>query len=418
MKCPPEYWIWLQRTLGPGKRLDEFLSYFGDPVALYSAGHAEWINSGVFNEKDAKKLVQFSPSQSYTVMKDCAEQGWEIVAFDDDCYPSRLRNISNPPCVLYVNGDKKILNSKVSISIVGTRDSSEYGLNVANELAFSLAQAGAVIVSGGALGVDSASHEGAIKANGKTVAVLGCGLGSKYLMKNEALREEIAHNGAVISEFLPYAEATRTTFPIRNRIISGMTLGTVVIEAGEKSGSLITAKFALEQGRDVFAVPGDITNSNHFGTNSLIRDGAKAVFSSIDILEGYIGTYGEYINTDKQHTHLKTSANTKNAKTAASVKSEKKKDNEKQISKTELTESEVQKKEERIKPEIPGYASEAAKKLFGYLSNEGILTDELVQKSGMPVHEVLSALTELEMYALAYMGSGKRYYLNSNSQCV
>ncbi len=410
MKCPPEYWIWLQRTLGVGKKLDEIMTYFGDPVALYGAGHAEWLNSGIIKSSDVKKLVQYSPSQSYTIMKECDKQGWDIVTYDDLDYPARLRDILDFPCVLYVKGDRKILNAPVSIGMVGTRDSSDYGLRVAQELSFSLASAGAVIVSGGALGVDSASHTGALKAKGKTVAVLGCGLGCKYLMQNESLRDEISMHGAVISEFLPNTEPSRITFPVRNRIISGMTLGTVVIEAGEKSGSLITAQLAAEQGRDIFAVPGDITNSNYFGTNNLIRDGAKSVFSFMDVLEGYIASYGEFINTERLLKAEKTTFDTVK-RSPVRVKKEKKKENEKQVQKQKTAAPTVT-TEEKIKPEIPEYATFQAKKVFEYLSYEGILTDELVTKTGLPVNEVLSALTELEMYSLAYMGSGKRYFLN------
>ena len=412
MKCPAEYWVWLQRTLGAGKRLDEFLSYFGDPVTLYEAGHAEWVNSGVFNERDSKKLVQFSPSQSYSIMKQCQDNGWDIITYDDDCYPARLRTISDPPCVLYVRGDKSILNSAVSVGMVGTRDSSDYGLNVARQLAESLARSGVVIVSGGALGVDSAAHEGAINASGKTVAVLGCGLGSKYLIANENLRDDIAQNGAVISEFLPFSDPSRTTFPVRNRIISGMTLGTVVVEAGERSGSLITARLALEQGRDVFAVPGDVTNSNYFGTNNLIRDGAKSVFSHMDILDSYIEAYGEYIDTDKRYTPVKASVPKEKPRISQvswnSVKAEiskPKKDTEKRKPVQDV------RKEEKIERKLPEYATEDAGKIYSLLSEKGILADDLVTESGLNVSQVLSALTELEMYGCAYMGSGKLYYL-------
>lgn len=412
MKCPAEYWIWLQRTLGAGKRLDEFLSYFGDPVTLYEAGHAEWVNSGVFNERDSKKLVQFSPSQSYTVMKDCKDNGWDIVTYDDDCYPARLRTISNPPCVLYVRGDKNIINSAVSIGMVGTRDSSEYGLNVATQLSMSLAQSGVVVVSGGALGVDSAAHEGAISAGGKTVAVLGCGLGSKYLIANANLRDAIAENGAVISEFLPFTDPSRITFPVRNRIISGMTLGTVVVEAGERSGSLITARLALEQGRDVFAVPGDVTNSNYFGTNNLIRDGAKSVFSHMDILDIYIQSYGEYIDTDKRYTPVKA-AQPKNKPRISQVSwNSVKENNTKSKKETEKQKAvpEVRKEEEKNERKLPEYATEEAKTVYALLSDKGILADDIVAKTDMSVSQVLSALTELEMYSFAYMGSGKLYY--------
>lgn len=413
MKCPAEYWIWLQRTLGVGKRLDEFLSYFGDPVTLYEAGHAEWVNSGVFSEKDSAKLVQFSPSQSYTVMKNCADNGWDIVTYDDDCYPARLRTLHNPPCVLYVRGDKTILNAAVSIGMVGTRDASEYGLNVARQLSDSLAKSGVVIVSGGALGVDSASHEGAINAGGKTVAVLGCGLGSNYLQANRELRDAVAENGAVISEFLPFTEPTRTTFPVRNRIISGMTLGTVVIEAGERSGSLITARLALEQGRDVFAVPGDVTNSNYFGTNNLIRDGAKSVFSHMDILDSYIDAYGEYIDTDKRYTPVKAVQPKEKPRISQVSWNSVKTNTAKPKKETEKrkTVPEVQKKEEKIETQLPAYATDEAKKIYSLLSDKGILTDDLVSQSGLNVSQVLSALTELEMYGCAYMGSGKLYYL-------
>lgn len=412
MKCPAEYWIWLQQTLGAGKKLDEFFSYFGDPVTLYEAGHEEWVNSGVFSENDSRKLVRFSPSQSYTVMKQCSEQGWDIVTYDDDCYPSRLRSISDPPCVLYVWGDKNILNSSVSIGMVGTRDASDYGLNVANQLASSLAQSGVVVVSGGALGIDSAAHEGAVAAGGKTVAVLGCGLGCNYLQSNKELREAISLNGAVISEFLPFSEPSRITFPVRNRIISGMTLGTVVVEAGMKSGSLITARLALEQGRDVFAVPGDVTNSNYFGTNNLIRDGAKSVFSYMDIIDSYIDIYGEYINTDKRYTPVKAAEQTGKPRVSQISWNSVRMNSSKQVKEPEKRKiPDKRNEQENNEMKLPDCATEDAKRIYGYLSDKGILADELVAKSGMNVSQVLSALTELEMYACAYMGSGKLYYL-------
>lgn len=413
MKCPAEYWIWLQRTLGAGKRLDDFLSYFGDPVTLYEAGHSEWINSGVFNEKESKKLVLYSPSQSYDIMKECVDNGWSIVTYDDDCYPARLRSISNPPCVLYVWGDKNIINASVSIGMVGTRDASEYGVNVACELSKSLAKSGVVIVSGGALGIDSSAHRGAIDVSGKTVAVLGSGLGSNYLQANKQLRELISLNGAVISEFLPFSEPSRTTFPIRNRIISGITLGTVVIEAGERSGSLITARLALEQGRDVFAVPGDVTNSNYFGTNNLIRDGAKSVFSYMDILDSYIDVYGEYIDTDKKYTPVKAFQPKDKPRISQvswnNIIHEKTKPN-RGIEKRSVVQK-VQPEENINNTALPEYATEEARKIHTFLSSKGILADELVAKSELDVSQVLSALTELEMYGCAYMGKGKLYYL-------
>ncbi len=419
MKCPSEYWIWLSRTLGAGRNTGPFFAHFGDPVTLYEAGHSEWVNSGVFSESDSKNLVAYSPSQSYSVMKSCEQNGWHIITYDDDLYPSRLREIKNPPFVLYVSGDPSVLDSAVSIGIVGTRDASEYGLNVASSISSSLAQAKAVIVSGGALGIDSAAHLGAIEAGGKTIAVLGCGLGSNYLSANESLRIEIANNGAVISEFVPFSEPSKTTFPIRNRIISGITLGTVVVEAGEKSGSLITARLALEQGRDVFAVPGEVTNSNYFGTNNLIRDGAKSVFSYMDILDSYIDTYGAYIKSDRLYTPIKP-ANLKNKRSLPEIKLGKAEkplkkvtNNEKTRSEKNLPQSSSYAEESSLSdvfvPDIPEYATDTAKTVLSFITVEGITADELVIKTGVDAGNVLAALTELEIYGCVSMESGKRY---------
>lgn len=197
--------------------------------------------------------------------------------------------------MLFVWGDETILNSEVMLSVVGTRKASNYSMRVTRLLSSKLARAGAVIVSGGALGVDSAAHTGAMEG-GRTIAVLGCGFGTDYLRDNAALRREISKNGAVITEYFPFTPASRTTFPMRNRIISGMSLGTIVVEAGERSGSLITARLALSEGRDVFAVPGEVITSAFTGTNRLIHDGAKPVFTALDVLEEYYYTYPDKID--------------------------------------------------------------------------------------------------------------------------
>lgn len=405
MSSSPEYWIWLQKTLGAGACIDEIIRFFGSPEKLYEAGKAAWFESGIFSDKIYKSLVTFSPSESYQVMKACRDNGWHIVTYDDENYPPILKEIKNFPLVLYVQGDPQVLKSPFSIGIVGTREATGYGRDVAEGLSYSLAQAGCVIVSGGALGIDSRSHEGAIKAGGRTIAFLGSGLGSDYLKTNEALREAIAANGAVVSEFLPYSQPSRSTFPIRNRLISGISRGLVVIEAGVNSGSLITAKCALEQGKDVFAVPGNILNSGYMGTNNLIRDGAKAVFSVMDILEGYLDKYGDYINTGNTNKSLQMSNNYAEQETPVSKHVASEKQENKQNAEAAAVVAEEKK-------QLPEYASEQAAKLFGIMSEEPATADELVARSGLPVHELLSALTELEMYSLVTMHSGKRYARN------
>ncbi|MCD7827735.1 MAG: DNA-processing protein DprA [Clostridiales bacterium] len=435
MKCPPEYWIWLQMTLGAGARTDDILMFFGNPEKLYEAGRAEWLQSGVISVKTANRLTEFSPSQSYKIMKDCKDNGWSIVTYEDDCYPPLLREIYGFPSVLYVWGDPSVLKSEITVSIVGTRNASEYGIRVAENLAYELAQAGVVVVSGGAVGIDSASHRGAVNAGGKTVAVLGCGLGHSYLKVNEDLRKVISKNGAVVSEYTPFSPPTKQTFPVRNRLIAGMSLGTVVVEAGERSGSLITANFALEQGRDVFAVPGDVTGKRTLGANRLIRDGARPVFSAMDVLDNYFEPSSEKGKSSDIYKPLESPVRryakpkpvnqlTWNNQAYAENNKEKVKRNGSEKSNLEKTKTVKNKrasadeeqvnsqnppKKEEKQIQLPDYASDNAKKLFAAMTAEPMTADELVMKTKMPVQDVLSALTELEIYKATEMHSGKRY---------
>ena len=260
--CPVEYWIWLQCALGAGAKTNELLAYFGDPEKMYNAGSKEWRMSGLMTEKRINALKSISPSETGGIFRECKAKGYSIITPDSVNYPERFRQMKDMPLVLYVAGDSSVLKDSVSIGVVGTRNASNYGIETAQKLSFALASCGVTIVSGGALGIDSEAHAGAMLAKGRTAAILGCGLSVDYLRENAALRRAITRYGAVISEYAPFTPASRTTFPIRNRLISGMTLGTLVIEAGVKSGSLITANCALEQGRDVFAVPGDIVRSS------------------------------------------------------------------------------------------------------------------------------------------------------------
>lgn len=430
MKCPPEYWIWMQRTIGSGRLVNNIFTYFKDPRELYEAGRDRWAASGI-PKTTIEKLASYSPSQSYDIMRRCRENGWTIITCDDDeKYPYRLHEIYDYPLVLYVWGDAGALLSPVCISVVGTRQSSEYGLAVTESLAYSLAKAGVTVVSGGALGIDCMAHTGALKADGTTIAFLGCGLGYPYLNENGGLRRKIARNGAVVSEFPPFTPPSKHTFPVRNRLISGISLGVVVIEAGEKSGSLITAKYALEQGRDVFAIPGNVMNSNYFGTNALIRDGAKAVFSCKDVLDEYTGAYGQYIKAEEEYVPLqsldgenggdmsfyepprktKKGGRREEKKKSENIKTEArgntKNKNENSVSQELLTND-----KNNSKTDIPSYATETARSLLAYFGSGSKLADELVLQSGLSAEEVLSALTELELYGCIRMQSGQRYIL-------
>ncbi len=395
------YWIWLLRCLGPAAPIADMIAVFGSARGVYEAGTVEWRLSGILTAKQIAALSKYSPSESGGVLRACRENGWEILTPDSPYYPQKLRELRNFPPVLFLQGDKEALLPEVKLAMVGTRKATGYSLRVASMLAQSLSAAGVTVVSGGALGIDSAAHTGALRAGGKTIAVLGCGLGTDYLRENAALRREISENGALISEFLPFSPASRTTFPLRNRIISALSLGTVVVEAGEKSGSLITARYAMEQGRDVFAVPGDVISSAFTGANKLIHDGAKPVFSPLDILEEYVYTYADAIHIEAATKVFETlqmpmrqtyePARGKAPKTAQPAAPE-----------TAATPANSVR-------ELPETASKNAKAVYTALQDGERHIDEIADCTGLSVGECLAALTELELYGCAALTQGKKY---------
>ena len=280
-----KYWIWLSSLVKttPRKKY-QLLRYFRDPALLWEAGEPELAASGLCTRKLisllADKKVKQETERAFESVK---RSDTDVITIYDKAYPELLKHIADPPLVLYCRGKPEA--DEKCIAVVGSRRATWYGLDMAKRLSRELAEHGVTVVSGLARGIDSQAHRGALEAGGRTVAVLGCGIDVAYPPENRDLMEEIISHGAVISEYLPGTEPSRHNFPARNRIISGISLGVTIVEAGEKSGSLITAEYALEQGRDVFAVPGNINSYNSAGTNMLIRDGAKIVTGVGDILD-------------------------------------------------------------------------------------------------------------------------------------
>ena len=292
------YWIWLSLKIGAGRGgFAELLSHFGSPENIYAADAAELalFKNGA---KDAKidALADKNLDKAYNIEKYCTKKHIEILKYGEAGYPALLMNLKNPPVILYAKGKIKDLDKKVCIGVVGTRKLTEYGRQSAYKIGYELASAGAVVVSGMALGIDSVAACGALDACGKTVAVLGSGVDCIYPSAHKKLADEIVKNGLLLSEYPPLEAPTRSSFPTRNRIISGMSQGTLVVEANARSGALITAKDAILQGRDVYAIPGNINNPTSNGTNALIKDGATAVTGAADILENYRYIYRENID--------------------------------------------------------------------------------------------------------------------------
>ncbi|MCL2494151.1 MAG: DNA-processing protein DprA [Oscillospiraceae bacterium] len=293
------YYLWLQCALGvsPSLRTGEILAAFpGGAKEIYGASDYDRRVAGVFTNAQLARLRGTPMGQAESILEECARQNAHILSPQDAAYPARLLEITGFPLVLYTRGSLECLRERLPLAVVGTRRASRKSVDICARLSADLVHANCAVVSGGALGIDSAAHWGVLHAGGSTVAVLGCGLDVNYPAENAPLRAKIAERGAVVTEF-PFGTAPAAkNFPIRNRLISGMCAGTIVIEAGEKSGSLITAGCAAEQGRDVFAVPGDAFGSTYTGGNKLIRDGAKPVFSAMDILEEYELLYPELLD--------------------------------------------------------------------------------------------------------------------------
>lgn len=394
------YWVRLQCALGAGARIKEAIEYFGGVKELFDAGEKEWRMSPALNEKQTARLIAAPQEKAQDILTVCRLNGWQVLTPDDPSYPRRLYEIPDPPAALYVCGELPDIDSSLAIGIVGTRKASDYAVKAADVMSRGISRLGAVVVSGGALGVDTAAHTAAILSGGKTVAVLGCGLGTNYLMENKPLRDSISQNGALVTELPPFTAASKYTFPVRNRIISGLSLGVLVVEAGVKSGSLITARCAAEQGRDVYAVPCSILEPEYAGTNRLIDDGAVVATKPLDLVYPYAERFGIDVSAAQSVGEIMK----KTAKKYVGAP-----DESGSISFENLSDS----RRKRVERQA------AAAKLSGNtlavyraMSDDYMHIDEITSACGLSPAQVLTALTTLEIMQLAKSAGGKRYKLS------
>jgi DNA processing protein len=279
-------WIALSFVTGVGSRTAKrLLERFGDPAEVFSAPRSELQAFGL-DDNLIDRVHSPEPRQlAEEELKKIESLGAEALTLADPRYPRLLKEIYDPPMVLYTAGNLDETLSLPCVALVGARRASTYGMNVTVQLARDLATRGLTIVSGFARGIDSAAHRGALEAKGKTLAVLGAGLDVNYPKEHKKLAEEIRESGAIITEFSTGTQPLPQNFPFRNRVISGVSLGVMVVEAAQNSGSLITARLALEHNRELFAVPGNITSANSYGPNYLIKSGAKLVQYWRDVVE-------------------------------------------------------------------------------------------------------------------------------------
>ncbi len=284
-------WLWLQLSGVTRTKKLKLLSSLGDIESIYSATVSELKDANILTDEDINSLSKKDLSEAKDMQRELSKLSAKVISIDSPLYPDMLRKIHQPPAVLYARGSYMDFNSSLCVAMVGMRKATNYGRTAAYNIARQLSENGITVVSGLAMGIDAKCHEGALAGGHPTVAVIGSGLDNIYPRINTALADKILRNGAVLTEYPLGAKAEKYHFPERNRIIAGMCKATIVVEADLKSGSLITARCATEENRDVFAVPGNINTLSSKGTNYLLKDGAQMLTSARDIMDFYSIAY-------------------------------------------------------------------------------------------------------------------------------
>ncbi|MBE7013840.1 MAG: DNA-protecting protein DprA [Ruminococcaceae bacterium] len=372
------YWVWLSQRVSPNNLcIRQLIKEVPDPEIIYNMNEEHLLVLPYLNKVSILKLLDKDLEETKKIIEKCENNNYNIICYSDEYYPERLRNIPDFPIVLYHRGDKFLFDELLCISVVGTREPSGYGIKMAKQIARELAYNNALVISGMAFGIDASAHLGAMSVDKPTVAVLGSGIDDPTPKTNKKLYEYMLYNGCVISEYPPGARIYRSNYAVRNRIISGLSLGTVVVEAEEISGSLITARNALNQGRDVFAVPNLADNKKGDGTNNLLRDGAILVTSAKDILEEYKGMFGS-IDIIKSF-------------------------NESSYNKNFLKEDFIDKFADLVPIE---------KEVALSVEVQPTTADEISKKSNIPMNYVLSTLTMLEIKGVVKSVVGNKFMLN------
>lgn len=382
-----KYWLWLAGLPGLSNQTRlALLRHFPTPEDVYYAEAEEVLLTEGITREQAALLEDKDCARADQILADCQRLDLDILTIQDAGYPNRLRNIYDPPCLLYVRGRLPAFDDEAAVAVVGTRSCTPYGISCAEKLGYGLAAGGAVVVSGLARGVDSAALRGALRGGGAVTAVLGNGLDVIYPPENQYLYEDVAAAGALVSEYPPGTSPEAKHFPVRNRIMSGLCLATLVVEAPARSGALITAGTALEQGRDVFAVPGPIDAPASVGCNRLIRDGAGLVSDAWDILREYEARFPDKLRRE----------GAQESPAVLGYQARQKTEPKPVPPSVSLSQNEYSLTDDQIH-------------LLQALTEEPMLVDDLIELTGIPTRRVLSALTVLEIEHLVTQHSGKRY---------
>ena len=391
-----KYWLWLATRKGVGVQgMHAVLDHFGTPERAFFADPEEYdlLPSGL-----GRALRDRSMAEADKVLADCDRLGIRVMTLQDADYPERLRQLDDAPCVLYLKGRLPDFDEEAAIGVVGTREATEYGKTVAGRLGLELARGGAVVVSGIASGIDTSAVRGVLQGGGTVVSVLGGGIDMPYPWENRFLYEDVAAAGLLISEYPPGTENRGSHFPVRNRIISGLSLGVVVVEAREYgSGAMITANLALEQNRDVFAVPGNVDAPHSRGCIRLIQQGAKPVLSAEDILEEYRDRYPVRLVRTPRLSEEETRARMD----AVSQP-------EPPIRQKATVDKEKNKEYSVIKRRPDSFTDDELT-IIHAMQGKTCQADELVESTQIPARRVLSALTMLQISGCVAEKPGRRF---------
>ena len=414
------HWIWLATRSGISDRVKvELVRHFHDPENVYFADPDGYHVIEDLSAEGIESLKDKNLRPAEEILTNCDRADARILTYNDAAYPNRLKNISDPPLVFYYKGRLPDFDALPLIGVVGTRSASPYGLTAAKRMGYQIAKCGGAVVSGMAFGIDGMAMRGALTAGGTVVGVLGCGVDIVYPPSNKSLFADTESYGCILSEFVPGTPPIARNFPKRNRIISGLSCGVLVVEAPEKSGALITARQAADQGRDVFVVPGNIDVPTFVGSNRLLRDGAIAVSHGWDILSEYEGLFPDKIVKDMGQSHqmaypdevaslVETEKDV--AKVAQKVKkpahkSHKHHDKEKKV--IDKADSSLYSDVNDMRPNLT--ADE--QKIVSAVGGGERLVDDIIAETGLPVGKVLATLTLLEVKGVVKRLPGKRVRL-------
>ncbi len=412
-----KYWIWLATCEGLSRKSAvRIVEHFGSPKAAMFADEEEYALVPGLRQAERETLRQKDLSRAERILDDCMQKGIQVLTYADAAYPERLRQLEDAPLVLYWTGRLPAFDSLPVIGVVGTRNATAYGLKIARRLGYQIGQAGGVVVSGMAKGIDALATEGCLGAGQTAVGVLGCGVDVVYPWDNRSLFKDMQQLGCLLSEYAPGTEPKGEHFPIRNRIISGLGLGVLVVEAPERSGSLITARLALEQGRDVYAVPGPIDTDAFAGSNGLIQQGAMLVTCGWDVLAGYAHRFGARLKkpeggivmdlTQKDLRQSKNPAQTDNStEYTAEKKSGKSEENGENAAEKGI--DSPQNKPYSDLESVIAELSADERSIVYHLLEGPMQADELVVRTGLTAAKVMAAMTMLQVRGLAEQRAGK-----------